>query len=211
MLLLLLVARQRATAAHTNSEQNSHDWRPTSDELATLTRDYLEPYAHGNPFPHVAFDGLFPSSFLGAVASEIPEAAGPNGCVANVSRCRVRKGTDGRALETFKGALQDEMSMGARTRDLFAYLKSSVFVSFLETLTGIRNLIPDPGFTGSGVHVTAPGGLLQVQTARCDACSRVHAHTATHIERPELPATPRLRISCAEFDVLRVHWSAALS
>jgi hypothetical protein len=35
-------------------------------------------------------------------------------------------------------------------------------VRFLELLTGIPELAPDPAFFGSGVHLTAPGGVLAV-------------------------------------------------
>ena len=41
-------------------------------------------------------------------------------------------------------------------------LKSANFVAFLERLTGIDHIVPDPRFYGSGVHVIAEGGFLGV-------------------------------------------------
>ena len=41
-------------------------------------------------------------------------------------------------------------------------MKSSAFLRFLEALTGIAALIPDPQFRGSGLHFVGPGGRLAV-------------------------------------------------
>lgn len=42
------------------------------------------------------------------------------------------------------------------------HMKSSEFIWFLEALTGIDNLIPDPHSYGSGLHHTVRGGHLGV-------------------------------------------------
>ena len=39
---------------------------------------------------------------------------------------------------------------------------SSTFVDFLERLTGITGIIPDPHFRGGGLHQILPGGFLKV-------------------------------------------------
>mmetsp|Transcript_7940 Transcript_7940/g.36165 ORF Transcript_7940/g.36165 Transcript_7940/m.36165 type:complete len:185 (-) Transcript_7940:162-716(-) len=52
--------------------------------------------------------------------------------------------------------------MGPNTRLVFSLLKSSMFVAFLERLTGIDDIIPDPHYRGSGLHQTEPGGFLRV-------------------------------------------------
>ena len=49
---------------------------------------------------------------------------------------------------------------------LFAALRSEPFVRFLELLSGIGGLVPDPGYEGSGVHLTGEGGLLAVHHDR---------------------------------------------
>ncbi len=35
-----------------------------------------------------------------------------------------------------------------------------VFLQMLEKLSGVRGLMPDPTFTGAGLHLTLPGGHL---------------------------------------------------
>jgi len=45
---------------------------------------------------------------------------------------------------------------------LLNQFNSSVFVDFLESLTGIEGLIPDPHYFGGGLHQIEPGGYLTV-------------------------------------------------
>jgi hypothetical protein len=45
---------------------------------------------------------------------------------------------------------------------LLAMLNSCVMIRFLEELTGIEKLIPDPHFTGGGLHQIVGGGSLDV-------------------------------------------------
>lgn len=52
--------------------------------------------------------------------------------------------------------------MGTYTRVLFSFLKSSIFTTFLQDLSGISNIIPDPHFRGSGLHFTSTGGSLDI-------------------------------------------------
>ncbi len=46
--------------------------------------------------------------------------------------------------------------------DLLLELNGSRFVSFLERLTGIPGLQPDPTFRGGGLHCIPPGGQLDI-------------------------------------------------
>jgi hypothetical protein len=52
--------------------------------------------------------------------------------------------------------------MGPATRHLLAEFNSAVFVDFLERLTDIPALIPDPHYFGGGLHQIRPGGYLKV-------------------------------------------------
>jgi len=52
--------------------------------------------------------------------------------------------------------------MGLYARVFFGFLKSSTWVKFLEQLSGIPNIIPDPHYHGSGLHITASGGSLDI-------------------------------------------------
>eukprot|EP01034_Spumella_vulgaris_P023436 gene23436-29654_t len=61
-----------------------------------------------------------------------------------------------------KNAFDDEKAFGPATLALFKTLKSAPFTSFLSDMTGIKDLIPDPEYRGSGIHQTLPGGFLGI-------------------------------------------------
>ena len=52
--------------------------------------------------------------------------------------------------------------MGDATRFLLYQLNSSIFISFLEKLTGIPGIIPDPHFQGGGLHQIEREGFLKI-------------------------------------------------
>ena len=45
-------------------------------------------------------------------------------------------------------------------RDMLTELNGPEFLSYLERVTGIRGLIPDPYLAGGGLHSSGPGGVL---------------------------------------------------
>jgi Rps23 Pro-64 3,4-dihydroxylase Tpa1-like proline 4-hydroxylase len=61
-----------------------------------------------------------------------------------------------------KLATRDDGAMGDATRQLLAEFNSATFVDFLEELTGIRGLVPDPHLEGGGLHQIVRGGHLNV-------------------------------------------------
>lgn len=61
-----------------------------------------------------------------------------------------------------KKGFSDDSQMGPHTRFFLAWLHSSTFVSFLEKLSGIEGLVPDPHLNGSGFHSIERGGFLKI-------------------------------------------------
>ena len=53
--------------------------------------------------------------------------------------------------------------MGPFTSALIAQLNAGPFVSFLEELTGIGGLVPDPHLRGGGLH--------EIRQVGCSACT----------------------------------------
>lgn len=49
-------------------------------------------------------------------------------------------------------------------RRILIELNSRSFLVFLEEVTGVKALIPDPYFEGGGLHSSAPGGVLRPHT-----------------------------------------------
>ena len=106
-------------------------------------------YAAADPFPHAVIDDFLLPAVLDGVLAEFP---GPDA----IDWKRFKDGT-GRKLAT-----REEAQMGPRTLGLLHELNSSRFVRFLEALTGVEGLIPDPHFEGGGLHQIERGGYLKV-------------------------------------------------
>jgi hypothetical protein len=60
------------------------------------------------------------------------------------------------------GGLSNEYFVNPTVRQIFWELNSSTFLKFLEKLTGIKNLLPDPHLQGGGIHQIERGGMLRV-------------------------------------------------
>lgn len=75
-----------------------------------------------------------------------------------------------------KLATKDDSTMGPATRHLLGELNSASFIDFLERLTGIEGLVPDPHFVGGGLHQIEPGGHLKVH-------ADFNRHPRTALER----------------------------
>ena len=130
----------------------------TAERLSKIAKQYKSQYAQASPFPHIAIDHIFPERFLQAVLKEMPESDVLNGCVSTSTACFQHRSS----TQQKKSAVDVEEHMGFLTRILFGFMKSSTFIHFLEELTAIEDIIPDPHYRGSGLHFTAPGGNLDV-------------------------------------------------
>ncbi|RCW88792.1 2OG-Fe(II) oxygenase [Paracoccus lutimaris] len=107
-----------------------------------------ESYRNKQPYPYGGFDDFLPPEILDRVISELqalPEA----------------ETSFNRPQEKLKTSYVPER-LPPYTRNLFYVLNSRPFVQFLENLTGIKGLIPDPYFAGGGVHVVGNGGHLDI-------------------------------------------------
>ncbi|HEX7174426.1 MAG TPA: 2OG-Fe(II) oxygenase [Pyrinomonadaceae bacterium] len=120
-----------------------------AERLRSLAAGLSDAYASAEPFPHVVIDGLFPEDVLRRVANGFPRAGEELWHRFDNPRQR-------------KLATLDETHIEANARWLLYQLNSSVFVNFLEELTGISGLIPDPHFEGGGLHQIERGGFLKI-------------------------------------------------
>jgi hypothetical protein len=119
------------------------------ERLAGLGRANAARYAAATPFPHIVLDDVFDPAVLDGVLEEFPGA-------------RDIEWIDFKSQHDLKLASRDEKQLGVVTRCFIHALNSSVFVSFLEALTGIEGLIPDPHLEGGGLHQILPGGYLKI-------------------------------------------------
>jgi Rps23 Pro-64 3,4-dihydroxylase Tpa1-like proline 4-hydroxylase len=121
----------------------------SAKDLKRIAKYEKEHYRQASPFPHIVLDAFVDGGMLRRVADEI--AAMDHSSWHRTTTDRERK------LST-----EDDSTFGPFTRRLFTELNSSLFVTFLEDLTGITGLIADPHLRGGGLHEIERGGLLKV-------------------------------------------------
>ena len=107
-------------------------------------------YVSAQPFPHIVIDNFLPENVLNEVLARFPEES-------TGSEVLYEKGYKGLHKRQINPNSCDEY-----IRDVFSFFNSAAILRFLENLTSIDGLIPDPYFTGGGLHETKRGGLLGV-------------------------------------------------
>jgi hypothetical protein len=115
---------------------------------ADVGHQFRQRYQAAKPFPHIVLDDFLDREILGRCVSEFP--------VRGFSHVGYN-----RAQEKAKFEFKPE-TLSAPLRSLFYSFNSKPFIVFLENLTGIKGLIPDPYFIGAGLHELETGGYLGV-------------------------------------------------
>ena len=119
------------------------------EKLTPLAVRLASQYATAEPFPHVVIDDFLPADVLRNVADSFPGA----------EEIDWHRSANPRQQ---KLAAEDETQISEPARWLLYQLNSATFMKFLETLTGIDGLIPDPHFAGGGLHQIERGGYLKI-------------------------------------------------
>lgn len=110
--------------------------------------DYAEKYQSATPYNHICIDNFLPMEIIGKVRADLdslPEA----------------EVSFDAAQEKLKSQYNPDR-LPDYTRHLFQAFNSRPFILFLEEMTGINGLIPDPYFAGAGIHKTLNGGFLDI-------------------------------------------------
>ncbi len=109
-------------------------------------------FRSASPFPHVVVDGLFPDEVLEKVLSAFPDP--------EQEGWRHFDNPQEKKL----GSLLPMLEIEGPVACFLSAMNSAPMLEFLEHLSGIDGLIPDPYFGGGGLHQILPGGLLEVHT-----------------------------------------------
>jgi Rps23 Pro-64 3,4-dihydroxylase Tpa1-like proline 4-hydroxylase len=117
--------------------------------LENLATKYHQDYLNAEPFPHIIIDNFFSTEILDKILEEFPQ---PDSINWQSFKNKSEK----------KLASTSELQMGKTIRFLLYQLNSSTFIDFLEKLTGIDGIIPDPHFVGGGLHQIERGGYLKL-------------------------------------------------
>lgn len=107
-------------------------------------------YQSGDPFPHIVLDGLFDDALLQRIVTEFPQ---PD---------ETRWMRFDSPTEKKLGYYHEHSTITPFVRSFLDALNGFEMLLFLEALTGIEGLIPDPYFGGGGLHQIEPGGFLKI-------------------------------------------------
>lgn len=122
---------------------------PGEDRLAALARDHRQEYAANRPFPHICFDDFLPIDVAEGLLASFPSPDATHWSRTDIPQER-------------KLSSEDERFIPAPIRQFLYACNTSRFVTFLEHLTGVSGLIPDPYYAGGGMHQIVRGGKLGV-------------------------------------------------
>jgi len=119
------------------------------EKLAKLAETHNAAYQSASPFPHIVIDDFLDEPALAEVLEVFPSP---------------------KELEFYKyeNPLEKKLAMDQLSKlpdpisALLLYLNTTPILQFMEKLTGIEGLIPDPYYRGGGIHQIVRGGKLDV-------------------------------------------------
>ena len=119
------------------------------ERLQKMAADRAAEYQSNKPFPYTYFDNFLPTKTLDAALSDFPEPR----------QIRWHEFDDPNQKKLAFDAVE---RLPDSIRSILYFLNSAPMTRFLETLTGIQGIIPDPYYVGGGLHQIKPGGHLEV-------------------------------------------------
>jgi hypothetical protein len=120
-----------------------------TERFRQLGQQQSSAYASADPFPHTVIDNFLPTEICEQLLAEFPTAE-------QIAWHRFDK------HHSKKLATRGDDQFGPATRQVMHQFSSAACLTFLEALTGIAGLMPDPHFEGGGLHQIEPGGFLKL-------------------------------------------------
>ena len=127
---------------------SSTDYGHFDQSISAIGAQYRDQYNSAKPFPHIVLSDFIDEDILELCLREFPST--PHSSAGYK-----------RSQENLKFEFRPE-TLSPPLRSLFYSFNSSPFVGFIENLTGIKGLIPDPYFAGAGFHQVNEGGHLDI-------------------------------------------------
>ncbi len=125
-------------------------------------------YSFAEPFPHVVLENFLPVDVAKLAIEHFPRQSLKSDRVFDIGYAGHHK----------RQILPAECD--AQARALFHFFNSQPMLAFLEGLTSIPGLIPDPYFTGGGYHETGRGGKLGIH-ADFRVNEQLHLHRRLNV------------------------------
>lgn len=110
-----------------------------------------EAFRRNTPFPYLVFEGLFSPVLLELMAADFDDL-GPD---------QLRRYNN---INEKKISTRTNCRLGNAAQLYFNTVYSGAFIDFLQRITGIEGLTPDPGLSGGGLHEIPKGGKFSLHT-----------------------------------------------
>jgi len=121
------------------------------EKLRDLEPEVAQQFERAQPFRHFVVDDFIDHETVTMINDEFRDVAGRRDEWQTFS-----------TKAEVKFALADITMMGPTTASVLAAFNAHPFVGFLERVTSISGVIPDPGYVGGGMHEIASGGFLKI-------------------------------------------------
>ena len=125
-------------------------------------------YCFAEPFPHVVLDAFLPEAVAALALEHFPRQSLASDRVFDMGYAGLHK----------RQILPEDCD--AQARQLFQFFNSRPILQFLEGLTTIQALIPDPYYNGGGYHETSRGGKLGIH-ADFRVNEQLHLHRRLNV------------------------------
>ena len=124
-------------------------------KYAKFSKNKAGEYNNATPFPNIKIKNFLPLSVAKKLANNFPPYKSKKAWLDF-------KGYNKTKNSFFKKANHDERAFPKIFREFIKEANSRQFLLFLETISGIDGLIPDPCLIGGGLHIAKEGGYLNI-------------------------------------------------
>jgi Rps23 Pro-64 3,4-dihydroxylase Tpa1-like proline 4-hydroxylase len=122
------------------------------EKIAKNITTWSQEYRDNQPYPHILLDNFFDQELIGKLIDAYPTSSSSNWKRASFDP----------QYEDQKLSMDRIDALPIRIRSIILALGTPLFLNFLERLTGIDGLIPDPYLVGGGLHMLPRGGRLGI-------------------------------------------------
>jgi Rps23 Pro-64 3,4-dihydroxylase Tpa1-like proline 4-hydroxylase len=140
-----------------NKNMNEFPYLLDQDRLSELAGNNAREFEENHPFPHIVIDNFLADEHAGFLSENFPDTGHPIWLDWR-QRSPNQYGKQGPGNSENFSLLEPPLQCALNE------FNSWKFLLFLEELTGIAKLLPDPYFTGGGMHQILKGGILDIHT-----------------------------------------------
>jgi len=119
------------------------------NKLESLAKERAAEYLNNKPFPHIYFDDFLPLEAAETALKDFPQP-------------KQLPWSEFDNPQERKLAFDEVEKLPRSVRDVLYFMNSRPMLQFLEVLTGIQHVIPDPYYNGGGLHQIKRGGKLEI-------------------------------------------------